>query len=112
MFFFQIIPLLVLSNVTEFKIVNRKKDDRSYVVQNDNITLSCTTTVGEPSPTVEIRKGNTPLTSSKANSTMNTTLLYHFKPVSKDDSGLYTCQVTTDDDYTSSKNLALEVKCK
>ena len=109
MFFSDIktICFIVLSNITSFKTI----DKRNETVEGDNITLSCTTTVGEPSPQLEIRKGRNVLNSSKVNDTEITTLLYHFEPISKDDSGIYSCRVTTDG-YTSDQSLELKVKCK
>ncbi|XP_028401488.1 contactin-1a-like [Dendronephthya gigantea] len=104
------INAVVLSNITKFKAVNPEKDDGSDVVQNDNITLSCTTTMGEPSPTVEIRKDDKRLNHSTVSNARNTTLLYHLNPVTKDDRGSYTCRVITDNDYISVKNLVLQVK--
>ena len=98
----------MLSNVTEFKIIGNNNNE---TVQGDNITLSCTTTMGEPSPRVEIRKESTAINSTTASSTSETTLLYHFGRISKDDSDTYSCQVTTDG-ITSAKTLQLDVKCE
>lgn len=99
----------MLSNVTEFKTLG----NRNETVQGDNITLSCTATVGEPSPELEIRnlEENSVLNSSKVNDTASTTLLYHFGRISKEDSGTYSCRVTTDG-YTSARNFELNVKCE
>ena len=101
----------MLSNVTAFKTLG----NRNEIVQGDNTTLSCTATVGIPSPELEIQnlEGNSidVLNSTKVNDTANTTLLYHFGQISKEDSGTYSCRVTTDG-YASSQNLELSVKCE
>ncbi|CAB4029511.1 neural cell adhesion molecule 2-like [Paramuricea clavata] len=96
----------VLSNITEFKAFGNKTDE---IVQGDNITLSCTTTVGEPLPIIQMRKGITVLNSSTASSISPTTLLYSFERISKDASGTYSCQVNTDG-FTPTRNLQLDVK--
>lgn len=98
----------MLSNITEFKTIGGNNDE---IVQGDNITLSCTTTVGEPSPSIEMRKGITVLNSSTASNTSSTTLLYSFERISKDASGTYSCQVNTDG-FMSTENLQLDVKCE
>ena len=99
----------MLSNVTAFKTIG----NRNETVQGDNITLSCTATVGQPSPKLEIQNlnGNKVLNSTNVNDTANTTLLYHFGQISKEDSGTYSCRVTTEG-YTSEQDLELRVKCE
>ncbi|CAB4012301.1 hemicentin-1-like [Paramuricea clavata] len=100
------IRVTVLSNITEFKAFGNNTDE---IVQGDNITLSCTTTVGEPLPIIQMRKGITVLNSCTASSISPTTLLYSFERISKDASGTYSCQVNTDG-FTPTRNLQLDVK--
>ena len=98
----------VLSNVTEFKTIGRNTGE---IRQGDNVTLSCTTTMGQPLPLVEIRKENTVKNSTIASNTSETTILYHFDRISKDEKGRYSCQVTTQE-FTSKRSLQLDVKCE
>ena len=98
----------MLSNVTEFKTIG----NNSEIVDGDNITLLCTTTMGQPSPRIEIRKPNGDLLiNDTASSTGQTRTQYDFDQISKGERGTYSCQVTTEK-FTSRKSLRLDIKCK
>ena len=100
---------LVLSNVTDFRVINVAQND---VVQGTEVTLSCTATVGKPSSNIELLKGTNVLNSSMTSATSSMTVFYNFKNITKEDSGEYICEVKTTNGYVSRKVLQLSVKCK
>ncbi|XP_046852647.1 contactin-2-like isoform X1 [Xenia sp. Carnegie-2017] len=101
------IVAIVLSNVTNFRVINVAKND---VVQGTEVTLSCTATVGKPSSNIELLKGTNVLNSSMTSATSSMTVFYNFKNITKKDSGEYICEVKTTNGYVSRKVLQLSVK--
>jgi len=67
--------------------------------------------MSQPSPFVEIRRGNTVKNSTRASNTSETSILYHFDQISKDEEGSYSCRVTTQE-FKSEKSFQLDVKCE
>ncbi|XP_046852653.1 cell adhesion molecule 2-like isoform X2 [Xenia sp. Carnegie-2017] len=98
---------IVLSNVTDFRVINVAQND---VVQGTEVTLSCTATVGKPSSNIELLKGTNVLNSSMTSATSSMTVFYNFKNITKEDSGEYICEVKTTNGYVSRKVLQLSVK--
>lgn len=102
----------MLSNITTFAIIGGNNNLTVHtVLMDDNVTISCTTTKGLPSPVIEIRKDTELRKSSIGSNTSETTLLYNFERISKKASGKYSCQVNTGG-YLSTQTLQLEVKCE